>query len=378
MQMPARQPLQILNKRYRPAKIAIRAGKQFKSHLCDLVSKVKTYFTEVCRQRGVPVKGKEFCRIVEGLLKDLYHDNERKAWPTFVLHFVSWCVQMHESGMLVPRLTGEGKKTAKDASIFSEIEQLSVDLGLPVNCKTATLFHDAMTTQLNEWLADESKTGVIFHTPTMQHTTLLLIDSVVCSRGRRPCKLVCLMQDLKALLEAFAEDLEKQHGLLPQYKEQQWQDSWGTLGEMTAECPAKIPSNEADSDMKGKHKTQKKVLPLADCVNMNLMFRTLGPSYKQGFDYFSNTHPIGVMRVPVPEPSLEDSPDDIKKGTPFPKLKEPYLPVTTVLVLRALTTFAVRSRSCPPNACHWLYLGSDCCNCSELLLEAVTARWLLM
>lgn len=327
-------------------------------HLCDVISKVKSYFTAVCKQRGVPVKGKEFCRIIEGLVKDLQHDNERKAWPIFVLHFISWCVQMHTSGKLVPRLTGAGKKTKTDAPIFSDIQQLSVDLGRKVNCRTATLFHDALSTQLKAWLADKSKTEVMFQPQTVQHTTLLLIDDVVCSRGRRPCKLFCFVQDLKALIEAFAADLEKEHGQLPEYKEQQWQDNWGTLGEMTDECPAMIPKTEADSDMKGKHKTQKEVLHLHECLNMDLMFHALGPSYRRGFEYFSNTHPVGIMRVPVPEPPLEDSPDDSKKITPFPKLKWPFLPVATVLALRALTTFAVRCLSCPSTACPWLYLGT--------------------
>lgn len=149
---------------------------------------------------------------------------------------------------------------------------------------------------------------------------------------------------MTSLLKEFSKDLVEANGGHEEgigTEPTEWPESWGTLGEPSAESPFQRP--EPATRVEGQHLTHKCILSLEDSRKLDMLFHATGPDFVSGFKSFMTAHRYAVFRVPLPDFLVEEPAD-----SPGPEQRvritgprKGYLPVIGVQMLCALATFAV-------------------------------------
>lgn len=147
--------LQDSSQEYRDGHLAARAGHTIRQSLTQLTGMVLNFVTHTFQDRGHPATAATFRSVVQAAKSCVQHDSERKAERMFILHFLSWCVQMcntpvESNDTVQRRMASRADRVPEEAPIYNVIKKIGQDLLVHANCRNARKFTEHVRASLRD------------------------------------------------------------------------------------------------------------------------------------------------------------------------------------------------------------------------------------
>lgn len=147
--------MQVSNRMYREGHLAIRAGAQIRRAITEVTGMVVQYVTQDLHDRAQPATAAKFRKLVDAAKTSVQHDSERKGERMFVLHLMSWCIQMctkppGAADTLQSRLAAPKHNVPANAELYTIIKNTGHALKDPSNCRTAKKFTEHLRAGLRD------------------------------------------------------------------------------------------------------------------------------------------------------------------------------------------------------------------------------------